>query len=60
MECPFCGYEDPKVSAKVIKWLRSFESIKIYRVICHSCYARGPTTKEGEEEAIELWNRRQC
>lgn len=68
--CPFCGHTSPKVSSRYTEWtgpdtpVSSYqhghgkEDSRRYQVICQRCYARGPTTQDGERQAIQEWNER--
>ena len=52
-ECPFRGEKEGKVEVE----RDSEDGSRDWKVICHFCGAKGPST-DGSIEAITLWNKR--
>lgn len=51
--CPFCGGDDP-----VTVEFNQNDSLRETFIGCCSCGAKGPSTMQGEEKAVEGWNGR--
>lgn len=50
--CPFCGSDD------IHNWSSDDHGAPAWSVMCYGCECEGPHTPT-EQEAIDLWNKRQ-
>lgn len=47
-DCPFCGREEAEL----------YLTNKGHRYACERCNTKGPSTMDGEDHALKLWNKR--